>query len=101
MRTLYFSEDLNKSFETEEECLKAEKENEEKLALVKAEKEERKKEAEEVTKAFEEANKAYKEAQEKLNAFVKKHGSFHTTLRGEIPITNLWEDLFAPFHFWI
>lgn len=100
MRTVYYSDDLNKSFETEEECLQAEKENEEKLALVKVEKEERKQAAEEVKKAFEAANDAYKEAQKKMNDFVEKYGSFHLTLHDAAPVANLWEDFFAPFHFW-
>ena len=52
MKTVFYSEDLDKTFETEEECLNAEKEHEEKLALEKAKKAERKERADEVEKAF-------------------------------------------------
>ena len=95
MKTVYYSETLDKTFESEEECLKAEKENDEKLALIKAEKEARKQEAEEVQKAFEEANEAYKAARQKLNEFVKKHGSYHYTIKDcFLPTTSSLFDWF-------
>jgi hypothetical protein len=102
MKTLYYSETLDKSFETEEECLQAEKENSEKLALVKAEKEERKLAAKEVEKAFEEANDAYKAAREKMNAFVERWGSYHLTLRdSNLPLPNFWDFFTDPWNFLI
>ena len=51
-KQIWYSEELDKSFETEEACLEAEKEYEKKVALEKAKKEERKERAEEVEKAF-------------------------------------------------
>ena len=111
MKTMYYSETLNKNFETEKECLDAEKAHEEKLALVKAEhekklelekqkKEERKARADEVTQAFKDADEARKHAYELMNAFVKDYGSFHTsfTTNHLVPTRSLF-DVFFGDHF--
>ena len=100
MKKLFYSEELDKSFDSEEECLKAEKENSEKLAVVKAEKEERKQAAEEVKKAFEDADAAYKAAQEKMNNFIEKYGSYHLTLKdSHLPMPNLFDFFVDPWPF--
>lgn len=111
MKTMYYSETLNKNFETEKECLDAEKDHEEKLALVKAErekklelekqkKEERKARADEVTQAFKDADEARKHAYELMNAFVKDYGAFHTsfTTNDLVPTRSLF-DVFFGDHF--
>lgn len=95
MKTVYQSELLNKTFETEEECLEAEKEHEKKLALEKAKKEERKERADEVEAAFKEANEAYEKAKELLNKFCADYGVFHKTYTGSnVPTTKSLFDLF-------
>lgn len=100
MKKLFYSEDLDKSFESEEECLAAEKENSEKLALAKAEKEERKQAAEEVKKAFEDADAAYKAAQEKVKEFVEKYGPYHMTLKdSHLPMPSLFDFFVDPWPF--
>lgn len=73
----YFSEKLNKLFDTEEELHKAEAEVEqkelEKLQLA----EKRKERAKEVESALKEAKNAQKHYIELLNAFCKDYGYFH------------------------
>lgn len=96
MKQVYVSEVLgNKTFETEEECLAAEKEHEEKLAAEKAKKEERKERAEEVEKAFKDADEAYKVAKEKLNKFVSDYGAYHKTYSGTLPAKSLFDYFFG------
>lgn len=109
MKTLFKSELLNKTFDTEEECLKAEKEFEVAEAKKKEVSDARKEEADkvkaliiarikteqEVNKGKKEACKAYlskcdeldskldevKDAQAKaLQEFCKKYGAFHETI---------------------
>lgn len=111
MKQVFLSEKLNKYFDSEEECNKAEKEHEEKLALVKAEQEkklelekqkkaERKERAEAVTQAFKDADEAYKHAKDLLNEFVREYGSFHTsyTTKDLVPTRSLF-DIFFGDHF--
>lgn len=98
----YFSEKINKAYDTEEECLTAEKEYDERVAAEKAKKEElvatRKARATEVEEAYKDALEARKIYQEKLNAFVKDYGSFHMTLRtGEGNPFDLFDRLFDRF----
>ena len=96
MKQVYVSELLgNKTFETEEECLAAEKEHENKLALEKAKKEERKERAEEVEKAFKDADEAYKVAKDKLNEFIRDYGAFHKTYSGTLPARSLFDYFFT------
>ena len=95
MKTVYQSELLDKVFETEEECLEAEKEHEKKLALEKAKKEERKQRAEEVEQAFKDANEAYANAKELLNKFCDDYGTFHKSFTGKnVPEAKTLFDLF-------
>lgn len=94
-KQIWYSEELDKSFETEEACLEAEKEYEKKVALEKAKKEERKERAEEVEKAFKDANDAYNNAKELLNKFCEDYGSFHKTVTSvNSPTTKSLFDLF-------
>lgn len=111
MKQMYYSEVLNKNFETENECLDAEKAHEEKLAFVKAErekklelekqkKEERKARADEVTQAFKDADEARKHAYELMDQFCKDYGSFHTSYTSNdlVPTRSLF-DVFFGDHF--
>lgn len=91
----YVSEITKKAYDTEKECLEAEKifqEKQEKALIEKkkkdAERSERAKEVEEAYKEAVEANKAYRE---KLNKFVRDYGSFHMTYNGT---SNLIDDVF-------
>ena len=94
----YFSEILNKAFDTEKECLKAEQEAV--AAKKKAELEEKaKKEARaartaEVEQALKDAKAAEKKADELLKAFVKDYGSYHTTLKGSDAYVPSFASLF-------
>ena len=103
MAMKYYSEQLNRLFDTveeleaaeakqreeEEKALAAKRAEEEKKAQLKAKREERAKEVEE---AFKIANEETKKAYALLNAFVKDFGSFHTTIRdtGFSDIFNQW-----------
>ncbi len=76
----YFSEKLNKVYDTTEELEKAELALDEKKKKDLVAKEERAKAAKEVEEAYNKANEAYKDAKAKLDEFLKKYGSFHTTV---------------------
>ena len=101
----YYSSELDKLFDTEKECLAAERDYQKKVALEKKEKEmkaaERKAQAaevEEARKAMVEAQSRYREA---LEAFCKKYGTYHQTLTGDDAkkaIPSLF-DIFNPFIF--
>ena len=91
----YVSEITKKAYDTEKECLEAEKifqEKQEKALVEKkkkdAERTSRAKEVEDAYKAAVEANKAYREI---LNQFVRDYGSFHMTYSGT---SNLIDDVF-------
>lgn len=93
LKTIYRSDVVNKDFDTVEELEAAEKEYEEKHAAETALKAERAKEAKEVEEAFKEANEAYKKANELLNAFIKKHKSFHYSITDAKNIPNVFDVL--------
>lgn len=93
-KQIWYSEELDKSFETEEACLEAEKEYEKKVALEKAKKEERKERAEEVEKAFKDANDAYNNAKELLNKFCEDYGAWHHSIVGTKPATTTPSKIF-------
>ena len=97
----YYSEVTKKVYDTEEALKEAEVKEEEKLAKVKLEKEERATAAKEVEEAFKKANEAYKEARQKMDEFVKKYGSFHYSVTSsEVPATkSLFDYLFDSFWF--
>lgn len=89
----FYSEQLNKLFDSAEELQAAEdkvmaakKAEEEKKAQLKATREAR---AKEVEAAFQAVNEANKKANELLNAFVKDYGSFHTSVKGAVP--TIWD----------
>ena len=90
----YFSELLNKTFDTKEECLKAEKEFEEKHKAELQLKEERAADAKKVEEAFAKYNEAGKEARELLSEFCKKYGAYHKTFSNITPATRSLFDIF-------
>ena len=109
-----FSEKTNKEYKTVEECVKAEKEFDEKIAAEKAAKEKalaekkakeekalvtRKADAEKVEaarKAAIEANKAY---HDELTKFCDKWGAYHRTFKVDGNLNDLWNDFFDSFWF--
>lgn len=98
----YYSEKLNKLFDTQEACARAEKEHEKAVAEVEAKKkalaDERAKRAKEVESAYNAVIAAKKDYQKVLNDFVKDYGSFHMTLKtGENNPFNLFDSLFDRF----
>lgn len=102
MKTIYCNQYTDELFDTEEKARESERkyleakaakekaEAERKAALEKknSERAARAKEVEEALKAFTDARKNYVE---KLNAFCKDYGSFHTTVKGTNPMD--WFDL--------
>ena len=94
-----FSKKTNKEYKTVEDCLKAEKEFDEALALEKAKKQKlaedkkaRATEVEEAWKAVREANRKYVELK---NKFINDYGAFHMTFKDKDD--NTWESLFESF----
>lgn len=84
----FYSDVLNKPFDTEEELRAAEAKENEKLELAKVAKEKRAAAAKEVEKLFKEANDKSEEAYKALNDFVKEYGSFHATFDGNTVSTR-------------
>lgn len=89
----FYSEKLNKMFDTQELCAQAESEHDKALEVAEAKKKAlaeeratRAKEIEELYKAAIEAKKAY---DEKLRAFLKDYGSFHATFKNVDPFFSL------------
>ena len=89
----YFSEVLNKTFDTKEECLKAEKEFEEKHKAEIQLKEERAAEAKKVEELYKKADEARKEADKALEEFLKKYKTFHSTTT-KVPTRSLFDIFF-------
>lgn len=94
----YFSEKLNKLFDTDKECAEAEAAHEKAVAEAEAKKKalaneraERAKKVEDLYKAFLEARKAY---DDELKLFVKDYGSYHTTIKFQHPIFDLFDGWF-------
>ena len=83
----YYSETLNKVFENEKDCLKAEKEHKEKVEAEEKHKKEladsRKIRAKEVEDAYKAVIDAQKHYNELLTNFCKEYGSFHCTITNE------------------
>ena len=76
----FYSEILKKTFDTEEACLTAEKEAEEKKTA-------RQKDAEDVKKLQDKYLAAYEEYRKAVEKFVEKHGSYKTTYeKSTLPI---------------
>lgn len=93
----YYSESLDKFFDKQEDCEKAEVELEEKrkaeaqkqLAL----KTEREARSKEVVEAFKKAREAEAEAQKLLKDFVKDYGSFHMSYNGKSSVPSMFDIL--------
>ena len=89
----FYSEKLNKVFDTEQACVEAESAHDQAIAEAEAKKKAlveeratRAKEVEDLYKAAVEAKKAY---DEKLRAFLKDYGSFHATFKNVDPFFSL------------
>lgn len=89
----FYSEKLNKVFDTEQACVEAESAHDKAIAEAEAKKKAlveeratRAKEVEDLYKAAVEAKKAY---DEKLRAFLKDYGSFHATFKNVDPFFSL------------
>lgn len=97
----YYSEALDKFFDTPQECteaeLKEQKAKEEAEKKSKALKEQRKERAAEVEKALKELSEAEKHYRELLNNFLKDYGSFHYTYSWDDKKNNDIFDLFNLF----
>ena len=99
MAMKYYSEQLDKLFDTPEALLAAEEKvnadkraEEEKKAQLKAQREKR---AKEVEDAFKIAAEAQNKAKGLLNAFIQDYGSFHTTMKNApVSIWDIFNDLF-------
>lgn len=102
----YYSEKLNKVFDTERECMEAEfkvkeQENIEKikkereLALAKEKKEKEVAERKACAEKVEAARKAYLEAQKayraELEAFCQKYGTYHYTVKDTDEVPSLFD----------
>lgn len=81
----FYSEKLNKMYNTAAEVVQAEEAYDKKLAEEKAKKEalvaNRKTRADEVEKAFKEADEAYKKANKLLADFCNDYGAYHKTYK--------------------
>lgn len=91
----FYSEKLDKLFDTQELCAQAEEAHEKAIAEEEAKKKAlteeratRAKEVEDLYKAAIEAKKAY---DEKLREFLKDYGSFHATFKNVDPFFTLFD----------
>lgn len=93
----YFSETLNKVFNSEKECVEAEEQHSKALAEAKAKSEalanERAARAKEVEEAYRAAIDAKRKYNEILDKFLKDYGSFHATFKNVDPFFGIF-DLF-------
>lgn len=80
MRETYYSEKLDKYFDSKKECLEAEDTYDKKQLLVDQAKEEKRKAAKEVEELYKAAAEAKDKADKALSEFIDKYGSFHTTI---------------------
>ena len=91
MKQLFKSEITGKVYESEQECLEAEKAHNELVAKQDAAKAERKAKADEIKTAYEDylnlctenkkaEREAYKKYNDLKNAFIDKYGSYHLTV---------------------
>ena len=91
----FYSEKLNKMFDSAAEVMQAEEAYEKKLAEEKAKKEKlantRKERAEEVKEAYKVASEAYDKANQLLADFCKDYGSYHTTFKGDEKVPSLFD----------
>lgn len=93
----YYSESLDKFFDKQEDCEKAEVELEEKRKAEEQKqltlKNEREARSKEVVEAFKKAREAESEAQKLLNEFVKDYGSFHISYNGKSSVPSMFDIL--------
>lgn len=82
MRETYYSDKLNKHFDSKKECLEAEEAYDKKQLLVDQAKEEKRKAAKEVEEAYKIAAEAKDAADKKLSDFCEKYGAYHYTTDG-------------------
>ena len=91
----FYSEKLNKMYDSAAEVVKAEEAYDKKLAEEKAKKEElantRKARADEVEKLFADAREAQKKANDALTAFCKDYGAFHKTYKEGETVPTMWD----------
>ena len=89
----FYSEKLNKVFDTEQACVEAESAHDKAIAEAEAKKkalvEERATRAKEVEDLYKAAVEAKKAKKEKLRAFLKDYGSFHATFKNVDPFFSL------------
>lgn len=101
----FYSELTQKVYDTEKDCAKAEKEfkeaqaaklraEEEKRLVEKKKQEERAADAKVVEQKYEAMFRAQKECREAVDAFAKKHGSYHFTVDSVEKIPYLFGSLF-------
>lgn len=98
----FYSEILKKTFDTEKDCLNAEKEHNEKLAAEEKAKKELAEKRKERAKEVEDAYKAVQEAQKRYaklrTQFVNDYGSFHITFTSKDDDWNsIFEEWFKIF----
>ena len=94
----FYSEKLNKLFETEKECAEAEDAHEKALAEAEAKKkalaEERASRAKEVEDAYKAVLEAKKLYNEKLDAFLRDYKQFHMTVTSQDPFKTWFRGWF-------
>ena len=90
-----YSEVLNKMFDTEKECVEAEKAHEKQLAEAEAKKkaltEERASRAKNVEDLYKQAVEAKAAYDKELRAFLDDYGSFHCTLKNVDPFFGFFD----------
>ena len=96
----YYSEELDRLFDTEKEAVKAEKDHaaalkaeQEKKTALNAERAAAAKEVEEAAKAYKEARKNY---DEKLSDFCKKYGAYHVSIKDK-DLYETWKEIWSDF----
>ena len=91
----FYSEKLNKMFDTQELCAQAESEHEQAVAEVEAKKkaltEERATRAKAVEDAYRKAVEAKQEYDKILQEFLKDYGSFHATFKTGDPFFGIFD----------
>lgn len=92
MKQVYYSEKTKRYYNTEESCLKAENEYDEKMGIKKAESEARKKRATEVEEARQAASDARKKYRDVLEKFCKDYGTYHCSIGSDI--SSVIDDFF-------
>ena len=91
----YYSETLNKVFDTEDACVKAEtaelKKQEEAKALQAKKDADRKAAAEKVNAARKEMVEAQKRYYKELDEFCKTYKNYHLTINSDADLPHLWD----------